>query len=240
MTNVPKKISIKPPGSMVSKEALETSLRDATPVSSVESAQKKQSEEAEELKKQLRERQIDSLLPKFVFSAFSDTEEMAFDLFKDIYSTVWDQVKDKTHLARGYVDFSIVVHGAPITVRTFKSGESRALQLLVPPPDMGRTDYGAYLAAETQYRNARLILGLMEYDGTRLGDTGQELVKLGAKAWLKDEIVEGRLKVIDSMPEIMVEAISGILSDVTWAYRYATRENLKNQLAPLSPSTERG
>jgi hypothetical protein len=51
--------------------------------------------------------------------------------------------------------------------------------------------------------------------------------------WLALPDVKARHAFLDSLPDEIVEVMSGVLSDIVVAYRLALTENLKNQFAPL-------
>ena len=234
----PPKIKIQGPGSFgVNRGELEGKLRAHrdSETSGIEQAEKDQEEAAKTQAQEERDRQIDDLLPSRVFSLFGD---VAYGIFKEYYKVIWDQVADKTHLARGFCTFNTEVQpDLPVTVRTFRAKEFRQLQYLAPQPG---EDAREFLTAQIKFRNARVSVALISFDndGEPFADLGNLLAEKGLEDWLDDDVVKTRFDWLDEMPEEMLAAISAVISDVTQAYRLAVQENLKNQFAPLSPSTD--
>lgn len=230
----PPKISIKSKGSFgLSQEVLEEQLlahRDAG--NKVQQVEKDKVEAEKEKIQQERDKKIDDLLPRDVFCIFG---EVSFGTFKEYYKDVWAQVADKVHLAKGFCSFKKELQpGLPVTVRTFKAKEFRQLQYLAPSPG---DNYRGYLEDQIKFRSARLAVSITQFDTEEFPDLGALLAEKGVDNWEKMDIVKERIDWLDNFPEEMLSAMSALVTDVTQAYRLAVQENLKNQLAPLSPST---
>jgi hypothetical protein len=233
MESVPK-VKINPKGSFVSREALESQLRQHRDTEkSIEGAQAAQDESKVEAEKRDRNIKIDEILPETVFSVLDDEVPLPFQTFKAVYRVIWDQVADKTHLARGYCTFDTPINGVSIRLRTLKTFESKALQRLIPSPAMANNNYEEFVVRQSNFRDARVVTGMMSYDGQEMADLGVMLKSKMPLDWLASSEVVERKEFLDTLPEAVTDMIAGTLSDISRAYRLATRENLKNLLAPL-------
>jgi hypothetical protein len=103
--------------------------------------------------------------------------------------------------------------------------------MFIPPPQDSVNNYEDFVKKQMEFRDARVLIGLMEYDGSPLPDLGPLLVATPSRKWFENEAVAQSKKFLDDQPEIFIETISGVITDVARAYRLASRENLKNQLA---------
>lgn len=225
------KITLKPPGSFVSKGALTEAVEAAKAAEAINQTQSDTEKAKQAAAEKARVDEIDKMLPKEVFCFLG---KVSFDLFKTFYKAVWDQVENKDHLARGYVIVEKAV--APhlnVIVRSFKTKEMRLLTQFSPvaSPETATAKY----ADETfTFRNARLALGILSFDGKDLGalplpsEADKDLEK-----WMALSSVKARIEMIESLPEELVDAIAALVNDTILAYRFALQENLKNQFAPL-------
>jgi len=204
--------------------ALETSQADA----------KKAKAESE---KKSRLDAIDKLLPSDVNASFGN---LPFNIFKERFQTVWDQVAEKTHLSRGYCDYSF--EAAPnlqVTIRSLKSGEMKFLRRFTPATNPSE-DAATYMDEDTLFCNVRFAIAVSNFDGNHLPSISvpkrRLLTKEDTDAWLDDPDVRSRLDWVDDLPEELKDFIAGVFVDLTIAYRFALQENLKNQFAPPSHS----
>jgi hypothetical protein len=150
-------------------------------------------------------------------------------MFKAAYKTIWDQIREKDHLALGYCSFSgDILPGVKGVMRSLRSRETRGMLQWAPASD---ANLGAVEASEElRYRYLKLVVGLVEFDGKPLAEM-PELSPTTADKWLDLEIVKQKLAWIDSLPEEVTIQLSGLQLDVSAAMRFALRENLKNLLA---------
>lgn len=173
-----------------------------------------------------RDKEIESLLPKKIASVFG---EIPFKTFKKMYKSVWEQVENKEHFARGFCTFSYdVSKNLPIVFRTFRVNETVVINRFAADPGL---DFNKFIVKDSAYRTIQLVLGIQEFDGKEL-----EPLKMPTgdfDEWKDSEAVQARFDWIGGLPEELTALMSGILTDVTIAYRLALRENLKNQFAPL-------
>lgn len=156
---------------------------------------------------------------------------VSYKTFKRRYKEVWDQVEDKRHLAQGFCLYSTAIaEGIDVTLRSFRTREMKVLRRLAPTanPD---TDLQRYLEQDFEHRSFQIILGLVRFEGVDLPEI--PLPESDIETWKKSEEVQSRLRWVDDLPEMVTELLGGVLADVTIAYRYALRENLKNQYALL-------
>lgn len=231
MSEAPKGISIKPPGSFVSKEKITEVISSAKAAEEINKAQDEAEKSRAEAEEKKRIEEIEKLLPARVFSSHG---AMSYAAFKGLYGAVWEQVKNKDHLSVGYCTFSAeLIPNVQGVMRTLRASENRASLRWMPEMD----DRGIPVnqAADAFYRNVRLTLGLIEFDGRRLMEV-PALVPGEEEQWLDHAVVQQKLAWIDGLPEEVVFELGGVMADLTNAYRLALRENLKNRLAPPSLS----
>jgi hypothetical protein len=172
------------------------------------------------------EEEKDENIPEKVNSALGF---IPYKTFKKVYKEVWEQVKSKQHLAQGYCLYTEeMAGGVEVTMRTFRTGEMKILRRLAPAanPD---TDFQKYLDEDMEHRSFQIILGLVRFDGQDLPEIPLPTGDIGK--WRKSDEVQARLRWVDDLPEEMTALLGSVLADVTIAYRYALRENLKNQYA---------
>jgi hypothetical protein len=173
-----------------------------------------------------RDKEIDKLLPKEVTSALGD---VPFDIFKEMYSGIWEQVESKEHLAKGFCTMrKEIATDLPVVFRTLKTNETHLVNQFAPEPG---GEIRKYLDADSEYRKIQLAIGVMEFDGRESAPI--ETPTGSVEEWKDSQVVKERFDWIDGLPEEITALMSAVLTDVTIAYRLALRENLKNQLAPL-------
>lgn len=225
------KIPINPHGGSFVSQGLIKDRIDATKAEKAVNtaqtdAEKAKGDEAE--KKRLDE--INRLLPDRVASSMG---EMSFSTFKSVYKDIWEQVENKDHLARGFCTFEReLAPGLKVGLRTFRSGELRQIRRFTSAT-LPTQDFHKYLDEEYRYRTARLIVGVTSYAGNEMPAVPLEFPEGSVEKWLAMNDVKTRAAWLDALPDEIVEAMSGTLSDVALAYRLALTENLKNRFAPL-------
>lgn len=224
-------LSIKPSGSFVSQARVTDAIqanRVAEEINKTQDDAEKSRVAAEE---DARIKEIDKLLPEEVLTSYG---RISYPTFRKLYSQVWDQVKEKEHLATGYCSFTgELLPGVEGTLRTLKTKENRALLEWTPATDaIGMT---IDQKKDALYRNIKLAIGLIRFDGRDLVQV-PDLTPENAEKWIETEIVKQKLTWLDSLPEEVTLQLSGIHMDVSNALRFALRENLKNRLAPPARS----
>lgn len=213
---------------MVSKEKVENAIRANQAKDQITRSQDDAEASRAEEEEKKKDAEIDALLPEFLESSIFG--RISYRTFKKAYESIWEQISDKTHLARGYCVHSAKPEpGLEISFRTMRSNETAYLNTLVAKAE----DYGDFVGEELKYRSARLAVAITGFGEMDLPDLGEALSKSGLKEWYEVDAVQSRLEWLGKLPEELVNSMSGILTDIVVAYRLAIRENLKNQLAPL-------
>lgn len=175
--------------------------------------------------------EVDKMLPREVPTSYG---RMSYAAFKALYSAVWDQVRDKDHLAVGYCSHEgEAMPGVMVKMRTLKAKENRAMLKWTPSVDIT----GAVVdpGVEAVYRNVRLAVALMHFNGDDLPAL-PALTPEVADKWMGEPVVKQTIEWLDNLPEEVVFQLAGVMADITNAMRFALRENLKNRLAPPSLS----
>ena len=225
-----------PTGSFVSREKVLGEIQEQQ-LDALERSQddaKKAKSEEDEKK---RVEAIDKLLPKDINASFG---EVPYAIFKEKFQSVWDQIADKSHLARGFCTYtSEPAPNVEVSIRTLRSGEMKFLRRFTPNTDPMK-DPSMYMEEDSLFRSVRFVLAVMAFDGNDLPEveiprsrmvSGEEV-----EAWLEDKQVKDRFNWLDVLPEELTDTIAGAFVDLSLAYRYALQENLKNQFAPPSHS----
>ena len=225
-----------PGGSFTSREKILGDIQEEK-IRELENAQadaKKAKAEADEAE---RIKAIDKLLPPDVSASFG---ELPYAIFKERYQTVWNQVSEKTHLTRGWCDYTF--EAAPnlqATIRTLKSKEMKFLRRFTPTTDPAENP-AAYMDEDSLFRNARFEIAVTTFAGTHR--PAVEIPKKrvhtekDVEEWMNSKPVADRFDWVGDLPEELTDTIAGIFMDLSLAYRFALQENLKNQFAPLSRS----
>ncbi len=228
----------KPSGSMLPPNYVEGKRRekDLALLDDAASKQDRVSEDKEDQQEEQRKKRVDDMLPSTVESAYG---ELAYEKFKEIYADVFDGVKEKDHWATGFVTHEAnLPGGSPFKMRNFMRSEGDAIRSLMPRGTAlggGTTD--SFYRENSRFVGVRVVVALMEFDG-------QERVMLptltidGIDRWLEHENVKKSLAFLDGLPDQLVTFMDGVVTDIMVAYNAAATENLKNQLAPLSDTTE--
>lgn len=225
-------------GSMLPPNFVEDKRREKE-LSSLEDATSKQGrvdEDKEDQREEKRRKKIDDLLPETVISAYG---EIAYRQFKEIYADVFEGVREKDHWATGFITHEAALPGgAPFKVRNFRRGEGDAIRALMPRTSvMSGGSADNFDRDNSRFVAVRILVALMEFNGV-------ERVMLptltldGYEVWLKKDIVKKGINFLDNLPDQIVTFLDAVITDVMVAYNAAATENLKNQLAPLSVSTE--
>ena len=228
----------KPSGSMLPAGFVEDRQREKE-LSGLEEATGKQDrveDDKEEQREKKRKKKIDSLLPDTVVSAYG---EITYKQFKEIYDDVFEGVKEKDHWATGFVTHEThLPGGTPIKMRNFRRSEGDAIRALSPRTSI--MDGGSaenFDKENSRFVAVRVLVSLMEFDG-------KERVPLptltldDTEKWLTNDGVKKGVAFLDNMPDQIVTYLDAVVTDIMVAYNAAATENLKNQLAPLSDSTE--
>lgn len=232
MSETPKTLSIKPPsGSFVSKDKIVEAVQAQKAAEEINRTQTDVEKEKAEAADKARIEEIDRLLPRRVLSSYG---EISYETFKSFYASIWEQVKEKEHLAIGYCTFvGEALPGVTVTLRTLRTRENRAILRWMPVIEPGGNILNQ--EADAYYRSVRLALALTNFDGNDLPPL-PEISPGDPDAWIKQPMVAQKIEWLDKLPEEVVFHLGGVLADVTNAFRLALRENLKNLSAPLSRS----
>lgn len=231
MPETPKSLSIKSPGSFVSKDKIVEAVQAQKTAEEINRTQTDVEKEKADAADKARIEEIDRLLPKRVLSSHG---EISYETFKGIYASIWEQVKEKEHLSIGFCTFKgEALPGVIVTLRTLRTRENRAIIRWMPSVDPG----GGILnqEADAYYRSIRLALALTNFDGNELPPL-PEISPTDPDSWIKHPTVVQKVDWLDKLPEEVVFHLGSVLADVTNAFRLALRENLKNLSAPPSRS----
>jgi len=225
-------------GSMLPPNFVEDKRREKE-LASLEDATSKQDrveEDKEDQREEKRRKRIDDLLPETIQSAYG---EIDYKQFREIYADVYDGVKEKDHWATGFVTHEAKLPGgAQFKIRNFRRGEGDAIRLLMPKTSvMSGGSVDTFDRDNSRFVAVRLLVALMEFNGEERAVL-PTLTLDGADRWLEHEHVKKGFAFLDNLPDQLVTFMDAVINDVMVAYNAAATENLKNQLAPLSDSTE--
>lgn len=225
-------------GSMLPPNYVEDKRREKE-LASLEDATDKQErvvEDKEDQKEEERQKRIDDLLPQTIVSAYG---EITYDQFKKVYADIYEGVSEKDHWAAGFVTHkSTLPGGTPFKLRNFRRSEGDAIRYLMPRRDaMSGGTIDSFYQENSRYVAVRIIISLMEFDDNERVPLPTLTID-GVDGWLKDAQVRKAIAFLDGLPDQLVTFLDAVVNDVMVAYNAAATENLKNQLAPLSDSTE--
>jgi hypothetical protein len=193
-------------------------------------------EDKEEKREEERKAKIDKLLPESIVSAYG---EISYEKFKKIYADVYEGVKEKDHWATGFVTHAAnLPGGAAIKIRNFRRSEGDAIRSLTPRTNvMSGGPSEDFDRQNSKFVAVRVLVALMEFDGKE--QTPLPTLTLDTiDEWLGKDVVKKGIKFLDGLPDQLVTFLDAVVTDTMVAYNAAATENLKNQLAPLSDSTD--
>ena len=225
-------------GSMLPPNFVEDKRREKD-LSSLEEATGKQDrveEDKEEQREEKRKKHIDDLLPEEVQSAYG---VISYEQFKKVYEDVFVGVREKDHWATGFVTHETKLPGgAQLKMRNFRRGEGDAIRSLMPRTSvMSGGSMDSFDRENSKFVAVRIIVGLMEFNDDEFTPL-PTLTLDGIDKWLQNEMVKKAVAFLDNLPDQLVTFMDSVVTDIMVAYNAAATENLKNQLAPLSDSTE--
>jgi len=192
-------------------------------------------EDKEEQREERRKKRIDDILPKEVESAYG---VLSYEKFKKVYADVYEGVKEKDHWATGFVTHSAKLPGGtPFKLRNFRRSEGDAIRALMPRGAGFGGDADTFHQENSRFVAARITVSVMEFDGHERALL-PELTLESMDKWFEQDLVKKSIKWLDGLPDQLVTFLDAVVNDVMVAYNAAATENLKNQLAPLSDSTD--
>jgi len=227
-------------GSFQSKEKIEEQIRRDRTEQAAKAAQNERLKEEAESEGEEKKEDSPTAIPKKVPCAVHG-KEIPFEKFRKRYEDVFDQVKDKVHLSRGCVEFSASVGGGQrIKVKTLSSGEQKFVSHMSKATNSGFSK----AVDQDEFYRWTLIFALIQY-GTqnvsvaappRVFSSGpfQEKSEEDVEAYLglgeieSDSKVREKLDLIDSLPQMVYNEITGIVVDVMQATSLAIQEDVVN------------
>lgn len=213
-------------GSFVPAAAIQDKIEAHKAATQINQASTDADKAKDDAKEVARLKEIDDLLPKEVFCSVG---KLSFDTFRQRYKTVWEQVANKDHLARGHCVFTHeIAPSVKVIYRTLRGNEMRFLSRMAPSTS-ATVDRVKFSDEGYQFRLMRVILGVTEWDSRALSPLPIPTLADRVEDWLVLPDVSARMKMFEGLPEELLDLMAGILSDVSNAYHYALQENLKNQ-----------
>jgi hypothetical protein len=193
-------------------------------------------EDKEEQKEEARKKKIDDLLPEEVETAYG---LLSYKKFKEVYADVYEGVKEKDHWATGFVTHTAnLPGGTPFKLRNFRRSEGDAIRALQPRSSaFAGGDSDDFYKENSRFVAVRIIVALMEFDGNEQVPLPTLTID-SIDEWFGKDTVKKSIAFLDGLPDQLVTFMDGVVNDIMVAYNAAATENLKNQLAPLSDSTE--
>lgn len=147
---------------------------------------------------------------------------ITYEAFKSMFSDVYEQVSDKTHLLSGRVSHTFSISGMQITMRSLKQRERAAL---IPFLNSGKDEIET-AKDEARYRSCLLAVSCVQIGEVRFPDV--KLTPDDLDNWLKNEAVKQALDFLLDMDESFFTLLFSLFVDLNTAKHYALVENLKN------------
>ena len=226
----PGSIGKKPQGSMVNTTELVSDIRKKKELDAIQQMQDHGEQDRADAEEQQQDDQINKLLPKEVGTAVGLVD---YAKFRELYADVFEAVKNKDHWALGYVSHEFKLYdGLPVQVRTMRKREADVLRGTVPSGDVE-----TFNDQQSEYETMRLLICLQKF-GANVYQDDTKLSLKSVEEWRGSKAVEARADQLEDLPDEIVAFLGAVINDTMNAYRYAMTENLKNQLAPLSDTTD--
>ncbi len=156
--------------------------------------------------------------------------EATEEQFKEIYGPIYAAVKDREHLASGYVAHTVDLGAmGKIEVRTLKRKERVFIQNHAPL-DSNDSAFNETLAI---FNDLTLIFAFVGCDAdTFLYTLGTDISSYADL--LKIPLVQQKLEYVNDLPDLVVNRIGALITDVNVAFDKALMEQVVNPLKPAS------
>jgi hypothetical protein len=166
---------------------------------------------------------INDALPKEVATGFGIIK---YGEFKERFSEIYEQVRDKDHLINGRIVYAGTIAGIPVKMHNLRAGERRALLPIMPNPQM--EDLVQYNLDDLTYRLHVLAVAL---DGVAdISFTHVSAVKgVPIDEWTETSSVVQAIDALEGLDEYFLTMLYQLFIDINNAKQYALIENLKNQ-----------
>lgn len=217
-------------GSFASREKIEEKIRqDRAEAQSTDAEDSASTESTEETAKEREE----AGLPEKVMCG-AEGKEIAFDEFRVMYTPIFDAIRDKVHLSRGWVDYGTQVAGQRVRIRTLTTGEQKFVSYMSKATNSG---FSSSVDQDEFYRWS-LMFSLTDYGAQNVSVSSPPRVFSNgplsdpsadeAEEYTKKELVSAKLKLLDDMPYAVYDRLIGVMVDVFFATQLAIREDMVN------------
>jgi len=173
-------------------------------------------------------------LPKFVESSVHG--RLSFENYRKKYETVFDQIRDKVHLTKGYVELKIEISGQKISLSSLTKGQQRFVNFIA----RGDASMAKMPSVDEQDEFGRWFL-LMAITSAGAKDVrlpkpprisssafGKDQTEVDIKAYLADEQVKSKLEWLDDLSHEVYQHLFNVVTDLMTAVFLAVREDLLN------------
>lgn len=173
-------------------------------------------------------------LPKFVDSAVYG--RLTFEHFRDKYLSVFEQVRDKVHLTKGYVEFTTEVGGQKISLSSLTKGQQRFVNYIsrgdaamtkMPSLDE-QEEFGRWFMLMAVTTAGAKDIRLPKPPRISSSDFEKEATDKAVQEYLKNEKVQSKLNWLDDMANEVHQHLFNLTTDLLTAVFLAVREDILN------------
>lgn len=174
------------------------------------------------------------ILPETVDSAVYGT--LKFEDFKEKYESVFDQVRDKVHLTKGYVEFETELGGQKIALSSLTKGQQRFVNFVargdasmtkMPSLDE-QEEFGRWFLLMAITKAGAKDVRLPKPPRISSSDFEKDKTEDAVKAYLEDKQVESKLTWLDDLANEVYQHLFNIVTDLMTAVFLAVREDVLN------------
>jgi hypothetical protein len=204
-------------------EARRETERSADPDDPKKSKEESENTEESSDESDMAQKAIDDALPETVLTCYG---EVKYAAFKKMFSSIYDQVRDKDHLINGRIVYEDSLAGIDIRMHNLRAGERRSLLPMMANPQL--EDLVQYNEDDLTYRLLVLVVALEAIEDLRF-DRVPSIKGVSVDEWQKDPAVIQAIEALEDLDESLLTMLYQLFMDINNAKQYALVENLKNR-----------
>jgi len=175
-----------------------------------------------------------SILPKHVDSAVYG--KLTFEAYREKYLSVFEQVRDKVHLTKGYVEFNTEISGQKISLSSLTKGQQRFVNYIargdaamtkMPSLDE-QEEFGRWFLLMSITSAGAKDVRLPKPPRVSSSDFEKDKTDRTIREYLDNKQVESKLTWLDDLAQEIYQHLFNVVTDLLTAVFLAVREDILN------------